>query len=246
MDKMLYVAASGARQIMQAQAVNANNLANATTTGFQADLAAARSQPLEGAGYPTRVYVDSQPGGTEFTKGSIHTTGRDLDVAVDGQGWIAVQAADGSEAYTRAGNLRISPGGMLETGAGHPVMGDGGPMLIPEAQKLEIAPDGTVSILPVGQQATTMAVIGRIKMVSPDPAQLEKGENGLMRMKDGSTADASNEVQLVSGALETSNVNMVDAMTTMISLSRQFEAQIKLMDTAKQNDSASAQLMRIS
>ena len=245
MDKMLYVAASGARQIMQAQAVNANNLANASTTGFQADLAAARSYQLQGAGHPSRVYVDAQAGGTDFTKGSIHTTGRDLDVAVDGQGWIAVQAPDGSEAYTRAGNLRISPTGMLETGNGLPVMGDGGPMLIPDAQKLEIAPDGTVSVLPVGQQATTMAVLGRIKLVSPDPTQLQKDQNGLLRMTDGGEADASNEVRLVSRALETSNVNMVDAMTTMISLSRQFEAQVKLMETAKQNDGASAQLMRM-
>lgn len=246
MDKLLYVAASGARQVMEAQAVNANNLANATTTGFQADLAAARAYQLQGQVFPSRVYAESQPGGTDFSKGAIQPTGRDLDVAVDGQGWIAVQAPDGGEAYTRAGNLRISPTGMLETGAGHPVMGEGGPMLLPDAQKVEIAPDGTVSMLPVGQDATVLAVVGRIKVVNPDPTQLQKDTNGLLRMSDGSQAPASNEVKLVSGALENSNVNMVDAMTTMIGLSRQFEANIKLMETARENDSASAQLMRMS
>lgn len=246
MDKLLYVAASGARQVMEAQAVNANNLANATTTGFQADLAAARAHVQQGPVYPSRVYAESQPGGTDFSKGAIQPTGRDLDVAVDGQGWIAVQAPDGSEAYTRAGNLRISPTGMLETGAGYPVMGEGGPMLLPDAQKVEIAPDGTVSMLPVGQDATTLAVVGRIKTVNPDPTELQKDENGLLRLRNGGQAPASSEVKLVNGALENSNVNMVDAMTTMIGLSRQFEANIKLMETAKQNDSASAQLMRIS
>lgn len=245
MDKLLYVAASGARQVMDAQAVNANNLANATTTGFQADLAAARAHVQQGPVYPSRVYAESQPGGTDFTKGTIRPTGRDLDVAVDGQGWIAVQAPDGGEAYTRAGNLRISPTGMLETGAGYPVMGEGEPMLLPDAQKVEIAPDGTVSVLPLGQTAATLAVIGRIKVVNPDPAQLQKGEDGMLRLRDGGQAPASSEVKLVSGALEGSNVNMVEAMTSMIGLSRRFEANIKLMETARENDSASAQLMRI-
>ena len=246
MDKMIYVAASGARQVMQAQAVNANNLANASTTGFQADMAAARARVQDGPVYPSRVYAQPEPGGTDFTKGAIQHTGRDLDIAVDGQGWIAVQAPDGGEAYTRAGNLRISPTGMLETGAGYPVMGEGGPMLLPAAQKVEIAPDGTVSTLPVGQDAATLAVVGRIKAVNPDPTQLHKDENGLLRLRDGNQAPASNEVKLLSGALEGSNVNMVEAMTTMIGLSRQFEASIKLMETARENDSASAQLMRIS
>ncbi|WJW74610.1 flagellar basal-body rod protein FlgF [Thiohalobacter sp. IOR34] len=245
MDRMLYLAASGARQILEAQTVTANNLANVSTTGFQADLSLAQAQQVYGPGHASRVYAVNAGEGVDFSKGTVQSTGRSLDVAINGQGWIAVQAADGSEAYTRAGDLRISASGMLETGTGLAVIGDGGPMLIPDAQQIEIAPDGTVSVLPIGQPANTLAVVGRIKLVQPDPAQLVKGEDGLLRLADGSEAEASNAVTLTSGALEGSNVNAVEALMNMVSLARQYEAQVKLMQTAKQNDESSARLMSI-
>jgi len=245
MDRLLFVAASGLRRIAQAQEVNANNLANASTVGFQADLTRARALYLNGPYYPDRVFAATESPAVDFAKGSIRQTGRELDVAVNGQGWIAVQAPDGSEAYTRRGDLRISPEGLLETGNGLPVLGDGGPIIIPPYQKLDIGSDGTVSVQPLGQQAAGLAVIGRIKLVSPRPEDLVKGGDGLLRRRDGLPAEPSAGVSLVSGALESSNVSLVESLTEMIALSRRFEAQVKLLDAAKRNDEASSRLMNI-
>jgi len=245
MDRMLYVAASGASQIQRAQAVNANNLANVGTTGFKAQFEALRAVPLYGPGHASRVYALSETPGIDMSSGSLQSTGRNLDIAVNGKGLIAIQAPDGGEAYTRAGDLRVSATGILETGAGHPVLGDAGPISIPDAQELEIAADGTISVLPVGQAPSTMAVVGRIKLVAPPEEQLVKGEDGLLRLQDGSVANPAAEVRVASGVLETSNVSSVEALTTMIHLARQYETQVKLMKTAEENDAASAKLMSI-
>lgn len=245
MDRMLYVAASGASQIQRAQAVNANNLANVGTTGFKAQFEALRAVPLYGPGHASRVYALSETPGIDMSSGSLQSTGRNLDIAVNGRGLIAIQAPDGSEAYTRAGDLRVSATGTLETGAGHPVLGDAGPISIPDAQELEIAADGTISVLPVGQAPSTMAVVGRIKLVAPPEEQLVKGEDGLLRLQDGNVAKPDAEVRVVSGTLETSNVSSVEALTTMIHLARQYETQVKLMKAAEENDAASAKLMSI-
>jgi len=245
MDRMLYVAASGASQIQRAQAVNANNLANLGTTGFKAQFEALRAVPLYGPGHASRVYALSETPGIDMSSGTLQSTGRNLDIAVNGKGLIAIQAPDGGEAYTRAGDLRVTATGILETGAGHPVLGDAGPITIPDAQELEIAADGTISVLPVGQAPSTMAVVGRIKLVAPPEEQLVKGEDGLLRLQDGSVANPAAEVRVVSGTLETSNVSSVEALTTMIHLARQYETQVKLMKTAEENDAASAKLMSI-
>lgn len=246
MDRMLYIAADGAGQIQRAQAVNANNLANVGTTGFKAQFEALRALPLYGPGHASRVHSLSETPGVDHRPGSMQATGRNLDIAVNGSGWIAVQATDGSEAYTRAGDLRVSAAGILETGAGHPVLGDGGPISIPDAQEIEIAADGTVSVLPVGQAPATLAVVGRIKLVDPAQADLERGGDGLMRMRDGAPALPDANVRLASGVLESSNVNSVEALTSMIHLARQFETQVKLMKVAEETDAASTKLMSIS
>ena len=245
MDRMLYIAADGASQIQTAQAVNANNLANAGTTGFKAQFEALRALPVYGPGHASRVHVMTEISGVDYSPGSLLATGRSLDIAVNGEGWIAVQAPDGSEAYTRAGDLRVSATGLLETGAGHPVLGDGGPISIPDAQELEIAADGTVSVLPIGQAPSTLAEVGRIKLVNPLQTDLQKGADGLLRLADGTIAPADANVRLAGGVLESSNVNTVEALTTMIHLARQFETQVKLMKTAEETDAASAKLMSI-
>ncbi len=245
MDRMLYVAMSGAKQTMLAQAVNTNNLANVNTTGFRADLEAFRSLPVYGPGYPSRVYAQTERPGMDLLAGTFSTTGRELDVAVNGEGWIAVQDADGKEAYTRAGDLRVTVNGRLETGAGRAVMGNGGPIAVPPFEKFEIGADGTISIRPIGQAANALAVVDRIKLVKPPQGQMEKGTDGLMRVKDGKDAVADATVQLSSGVLESSNVNAIEAMVRMLELGRQFETQIKMMRAAQENDAASAQLMRM-
>jgi len=245
MDRMLYVAMSGAKQTALTQAVNSNNLANANTTGFREDLAAFRSMPVFGAGMPTRVYAMTENPGVNLESGAIQATGRDLDMAIQGSGWLAVQAPDGQEAYTRAGNLRIESGGLLVTESGYPVMGNGGPIAIPQAESLEIGVDGTITIRGIGEFANSLTVVDRIKLVNPDGAELIKGKDGLMRLKDGFEADADASVRLASGALETSNVNTVDAMVNMIALARQYEAQVKMMKAAGEMASKSNELLSL-
>lgn len=245
MDRNLYVAMSGAKQTLLAQSLNTNNLANLNTTGFRGDLDQFRAMPVYGAGLPSRVYAMTERPAVDFTPGQIQSTGRELDVAVEGTGWLAVQSDEGTEAYTRAGDLRITAEGILTTGRGFPVLGDGGPIAIPPAEKVEIGSDGTISIIPVGEGGTTLAVLDQIKLVNPPLDQLEKLNDGLLHLKEGAEADASAEVGLVSGALEGSNVNAVQSMVNMIELARQFELQVKMMETVEQNSSASAQIMRI-
>ncbi len=245
MDRMLYVAMTGAREAMLGQVSHSNNLANISTPGFKADLAQFRSQPVFGPGLPSRVYAMTERPATDFAPGPIVTTGNDLDVALKGEGFIAVQAVDGSEGYTRRGDFRIDANGLLETGDGFKVLGNGGPVAIPPAEKLTIGLDGTISIRPLGQAANMLAVLDRIKLVRPDSADLVKGDDGLFRLSGGQLAEADAAVTIASGALEGSNVNGVDAMVRMIGLAREFETQIKLMDEAKSNDERAAQLLNI-
>ena len=245
MDRMLYIAMTGAREIMTSQAVNTNNLANASTTGFRADLESFSSVPVWGEGHPDRVYAAAEGMGVDFSGGSIQSTGRDLDVAIKGDGWIAVQAPDGSEAYTRAGDLRVDGFGILTTGAGYPVLGEGGPIAVPPNGKLDIGADGTITVQPLGQGINALAIVDRIKLVNPPNSALEKGEEGLMRMRGG-VAEADASVSLASGALESSNTNAVESMVRMIELARQFEMQIKMMKTAEDNDRSAAKLMSMS
>ena len=245
MDKSLYIAMSGAKQTLLAQTANANNLANAQTSGFKSDLEQFRSMPVYGPGFPTRVYAMAERPGTDLTPGAVQQTGRELDVAVDGEGWLAVQGADGKEAYTRAGDLRITPEGLLQTGAGLQVMGQDGPISVPPSQKLEIGKDGTISVIPLGGTSTSLAAIDRIKLVKPALDNLEKGSDGLMHTKDRKPVEASADVSLIQGAVEGSNVNAISAMVDMIELAKNFELQTKVMKTADENASASARLMQL-
>jgi flagellar basal-body rod protein FlgF len=246
MDRSLYIAMNGAKQTMLAQGANANNLANAQTTGFKADFEQFRAMPAFGPGYPSRVYSMTERPGTNMSSGSIHTTGRDLDVAINGQGWIAVRNSDGQEAYTRAGDLRITPEGLLQNGAGLSVLGEGGePITIPPAQKMEIGTDGTITVVPQGLNATNSVVVERIKLVNPDPANLEKREDGLMHAKQAGAIPADANVTLIQGSLESSNVNALAAMVEMIELSRNFELQSKVMKNIDDTSGASAKLMQM-
>ncbi len=246
MDRMLYVAMSGAKQTMLAQAAISNNIANVNTTAFHQDFSAFRAMPVYGSGLPTRVYAMAERPATDLTPGVIQSTGRDLDLAIEGSGWFAVQARDGSEAYTRAGDLHLGAGGVLTNGAGLPLLGNGGPIVIPPAEKIEIGVNGGISIRPVGQSATNLAVVDRIRLVNPDVRQLVKGEDGLMRMKNGAAVEPDANVNIASGALESSNVNPIEALVQQITLARQYELQIKLMKTAEENDAVTTQMMKLS
>ena len=245
MDKMLYIAMSGAKQNMQALSVTANNLANAKTTGFKADLANARSMQAFGEGLPSRVFSMTERAGQNFDSGALLTTGRDLDIAIQGQGWLTVQTQDGGEAYTRNGQLKLSDNGALETANGELVMGNNGPIFLPlPVNNINISADGTIMVQPEGAPSSVQEEVGRIKFVNPDNRFLEKGSDGLFRRKDGNNEPADVTVKVASGAIESSNVNPIGEMTDMITLQRQFEMQLKLMKTAEEIDSASASLLR--
>lgn len=245
MDHALYIAMSGVKQIMQAQEANNNNLANVNTTGFRADLNQLRSMPLWGSVYPSRVYSMSERPGFDFTPGPIITTDNDLNVAIRGDGFIAVQAPDGSEAYTRAGDFTLGPGGVLTTGAGHYVMGNGGPISIPPYEKIEIANDGTISIRPLGQAPNVMVVLDRIKLVNPKVDNLKKGLDGLFRSQSGENITADADVKVVSRAVESSNVNPVEALVTMVNNHREYEMQVKMMRSNEDNSTAASKLLQI-
>ena len=245
MDRMLYVAMTGAKETLRAQGVNNHNLANLSTNGFRADLAAFQSRAVDGTGYASRVYATNGTVGWDSTSGALLTTGRDLDVAVNGQGFIAVQGPDGREAYTRAGNLQIDATGQLMTATGQPVLGDGGPINIPPYTSLFVARDGSISVVAQGQTPDTTSTVGRIKLVNPAENDVERGEDGLFRMKDGSDAPPDAVVQVSAGVLESSNVNAAAAMVNMIELARQFEMQVKAIRNAEENAASAAQLLRL-
>lgn len=245
MDRMLYVAMSGAKQTMDAMTSNNNNLANVNTAAFRQDLAAFRSMPVYGDQAPTRVYAMTERPGTDFTPGALISTARDLDVAINGDGFIAVQSPLGDEAYSRRGDFHISNNGLLMNGAGHLVLGDGGPITLPPASKVEIANDGTVSMVPLGAESQNLVVVGRIKLVNPDTSALAKGEDGLFRLTTGEEADPDAAITITSGMIESSNVNAANAMVQMINLARQYESQVKMMSLAEKNDEAASALLQI-
>jgi flagellar basal-body rod protein FlgF len=246
MDKSLFISMTGASQNMKSQTAHANNLANLSTTGFRRDFEQARSMPVFGDGHPTRVYAMSERPGTDLSSGSMIQTGRDLDIAVEGSGWIAVQAPDGNEAYTRAGNLRIDAFGVLRTASGLPVLGNGGPIAVPPAEKIEIGSDGTVSIRALGEAPNVMVEVDRIKLVNPDDKLLRKGEDGLMRVQGELEQPADGAVRVATGFLEGSNVNAVEEMTSMLALSRQFELHVKMMRTAEENSQSTNKILQMS
>lgn len=246
MDRLIYTAMTGAKHALEQQATTSHNLANATTTGFRAQIDQFRAVPVQGAILSTRAFVVDSTTGSDFRAGAIQQTGRALDVAVQGDGWIAVQAADGSEAYTRNGSLKQDENGVLLTRDGLTVMGDGGPLSIPPGRNIAMGKDGTISLVPDGSEATGLTTVGRLKLVNPPETDLVRGDDGLFRLKDGEAAEADPNVVLISGALESSNVNVVDEMVNMISLARQFDMQMKLLQHAENNDSKAAQLLSMS
>jgi flagellar basal-body rod protein FlgF len=239
MDRMLFTAMSGAKQSLDQQAVVTHNLANAVTPGFRAQLAEMRVVPVLGDGLPTRASVQVATVDADFSQGPITRTGRGLDVALDENGWMAVQTADGGEGYTRRGDLQVDGNGMI-TVAGHPVIGDAGPLVVPLGSDISIGSDGTVSAVQLGQDPNTSAQVGRIKLVSAVAGQLQRGADGLFRgLPDAAgaaqTLPADETMRLATGSLEGSNVSATEAMVAMIDNARRYEMQMKAISSADEN-----------
>jgi flagellar basal-body rod protein FlgF len=234
---------TGAKQIMQAQAVNNHNIANISTIGFRADSVAFDSSPIYGPGYATRVNAVAGDAGTDFSSGTMENTARDLDVAVNGKGFIAVRGTDGQEAYTRAGDLRLTPTGALTTASGLAVLSDSGPIVLPPSTTVSIGNDGTISVVPQGSAPFAVTQADRIKLVNPATADLQKGEDGMLRMKSGAKVKSDDSVSITSGELESSNVNAAQSLINMIELQRLYEFQIKSINSTDTNEQSAERLM---
>lgn len=245
MDRLIYTAMTGAKHAFLQQAGVAHNLANASTTGYRAMEHKFRAVPVQGDGVPTRAFVVDASVTNVFDQGPMMATGRSLDVAVQGAGWLAVETPDGREAYTRAGNLQISANGQLQTASGLNVIGEAGPIALPPDNRVTISPDGTVSAVPVFGVPNNVNVVGRLKLVNPPENALVRGDDGLFRTSNGQPADADPTVRLAPEALEGSNVNPVDSMVSMISLARQFEMQIKMLQSADANAAKAGQILSL-
>ncbi len=244
MDRAIYTVMAGARQTMDAQTVHANNLANISTTGFRRDFVAAESRYVNADGMlNSRATAATVANETDFSVGALQETGRDLDVAIEGKGFIAVIARDGSEAYTRAGDLQITSLGQLTTREGLPVLGNGGPIAIPPAQKIEIGRDGGISVRALGQGPETLALVDRIKLVSDSETGMKKREDGLFSPKEGGELARDPFVSVVTGRLESSNVNAVEAITQVLGLSKQFELQLNVLKKIDTNSESATRLL---
>ncbi len=246
MDHALYIAMSGAKQNALGVAASANNLANVSTTGFRQDFEQARSMPVFGDFYPTRAYAMEERPASDFTPGTLIDTARDLDLAIENEGWFAVQDSSGEEAYSRRGDLRVDELGRLLNGEGKQVLGNAGPIVLPPFEKLEIAKDGTISVVALGEEPAVVANVNQLKLVKPDLREMEKGEDGLFHMRGAQPGDVQPfdaSVSLEVGHLEHSNVNSVQGLTDMLSLQRQYEMQVKMMKTVDDNAQATSSIL---
>jgi flagellar basal-body rod protein FlgF len=247
MDRALYIAMSGAKQNVVSQTAHSNNLANASTTGFRSDYTQSRAQPVFGDHFPTRAFAMAERPASDLRQGPLQQTGRQMDVSIEGPGWFVVQGADGEEAYTRGGDLLVDPEGRLMNARGLQMMGDGGPIVLPPFETIEIGRDGTISIRPQGEAAAAVAEVVQLRLVNPDGKTLEKGTDGLFRIRDRQPgepgANVDPNMSLVNGFLEGSNVNAVTELTQVLAMNRQYEMQIKLMKTADENSAAATQLL---
>lgn len=243
MDRLIYTSMSGASQTMSRQSSVANNLANATSTGYRAEEHRLRAVQVQSQSLPTRAFVIDASTHSNFASGPLQSTGRTYDVAVQGPGWIALALPDGSEAYTRNGSLQLDVNGVLQTRSGIPVQGDGGAISVPPDVKVTIANDGSISVIPESGAQNTVNAIGRIKLVNPPETDLVRGSDGLFRLSSGAAAEPDPKVMVAGGFLEGSNVNPVEQMVSMISLARQFDMQMKLLTNASANDQAATQVI---
>ncbi|MGO4815171.1 flagellar basal-body rod protein FlgF [Cupriavidus sp. 2MCAB6] len=244
MDRMIYTALSGAKQTLDQQAAVSNNLANTSTPGFRAQVNMFRAVPVVGQASPTRAFALASTPGADLKAGPLTYTERPLDVALQGNGWLTVQAPDGSEAYTRAGSLQVSADGQLQTSTGLQVMGDGGPIAVPPGAAVSIGSDGTITARGPGETSAGLAQIGKLRLVNPPPDSIARGDDGLFRLRPGAQplqVDAN--IRVIAGAIEGSNVNPVESMVDMIANARRFEMQMKMIQSADSNEQRSNQLL---
>lgn len=247
MDRLIYTAMTGASHVLNQQATVSENLANVNTPGFREAMHTFRAVPIQGEGLPTRAFVVDSTAGTNFQPGVLQETGRQLDVAITGEGWLVVEDATRNEALTRNGSLEVSPNGLLQTRQGHLVMGENGPLTIPPDTNLSIAKDGTLSAVPANAaEGAQVVTIGRLKLVNPPPEQIKRSEDGLFRLQNDEVTVSDLNVEVTQGWLENSNVNTAETLVNMISLARKFDMQMQMLQKAETNSQRASQIMNVS
>jgi flagellar basal-body rod protein FlgF len=244
-DRFIYTSLSAMRGAMARQQATANNLANAGTPGFRADVAEAQALWIDGPSLEDRAMASEEVVNADLKPGPVTATGRDLDIAIRGNSLLAVQAPDGEEAYTRRGDLQLSASGLLTTGDGYAVLGEGGPITVPAAAKISIGRDGRISYVPVGGDPSQPQELDRLRIATPAGSPIAKGLDGLLRVKGGGTLPGDPDTEVISGALEQSNVTPSKALVDMIDASRAWDMQLKLISSARDLDGSSAELMRL-
>jgi len=245
MDKLIYTSLTSGKHTLAQMDTVTHNLSNISTDGFKAQMDSFRAVPKLSTDLPVQAFVVNSTTGADFTPGVTHETGRELDVAVQGSGWLVVQGKDGKEAYTRAGSLKTDENGVLQTQRGLNVVGVGGDITIPADVSVTISKDGTVSTIPVGNKVANTTLIGQLKLVNPPENTLVRGDDGLFRTNDGSQPDADPGVAVVGGSIESSNVNSVESLVTMISLSRQFDIHMQMLTNAQTNDAKASSVLSL-
>ncbi len=246
MDKLIYSSLSAMRAAMARQTTTANNLANVNTAGFRGEMSSSTALWLKGDGFDSRATNSGEVVSADMSEGTISETGRPLDIAVQGKdALLAVQSREGDEAYTRRGDLKVAESGLLTTGDGSPVLGDGGPITLPAYDKLTIAADGTISIVPQGGDPSQIQTVDRLKLVAVNGAPIAKGLDGLFRDRNGGTLAPDPDATVRQGAVEGSNVNVSATLIDMIEASRDWDMQVKMMSSAQDIDKASTGLMSI-
>ncbi|NIJ39657.1 flagellar basal-body rod protein FlgF [Sphingopyxis panaciterrae] len=245
MDRLIYTSLTAMRGSMARQTAIANNLANAQTPGFRADMAEAQTLWLNGSGVNARAVSSEEVIGADMRAGTITATGRDLDIAMQGDAMLVVQAADGEEAYTRRGDLMVAPSGLLSTGDGHPVQGTQGPVTIPPADAVTIDDEGRVFVVPAGGDPENPVEVDRLRLATPTGSDIVKGLDNLFRVKGGGILPDDPEARVITRSIEGSNVAATSALVEMIEASKSWDSQLKLISDARDMDSATANLMQL-
>lgn len=245
MDRLVYTALSGMRASARHQQALANNLANAQTTGFRKEVFDTRPITLRGEQLTVRAMQQGEVRSADLTPGDLHETGRALDAAAQGNALFVVQAPDGSESYTRRGDFVVDGSGLLTTGDGHPVIGEGGPITLPLDGKIVLDVSGGLSVIDPAQPGQEPVQLAKLKLVNWTGSAVAKGVDGLFRAADGGILPEDLDAQIKPGFLEKSNVQSTEVLVDMIDSQRLFAARTKLLTTARDIDEAGSQLLRL-
>jgi flagellar basal body rod protein FlgG len=234
MDVLTTAAASGMRARMESLDMLANNLANASATGFKADrefystyVSADALAAQDGTGSLSAESPVVDRGWTDFSQGSIVTTGNSLDLALDGPGFFVAQSSSGDK-YTRSGNFHIDPLGILSTRDSDPVEGDDG-------KPIQLDPSQPVEVSDTGEIHQSGVIAGQLKLVDfTAPEGLTKRGNNSFQLAASDLTAVPVAARVRQGSVEAANVQPAEAAIRLVTVMRQFEMLQKAMSLGNQ------------